>query len=335
MGTSSLKSFIQVILSLAVALGIFWYLYQDLDVKSLQAQLLSSHWGWILCSLGIAWVGYWIRGWRWALLIQTKGEQLPVSAHRAYHAVMVGYLINLLVPRAGEVARCGVLVRNNGIPLGQGLGTVIVERSVDLLFLGATILLAFLLENQLFISLADQLLDLDQLAHQWSKHFPLLLGIGLGMGIVLFLLGKKYRKHPFLQKVFLFFRQLIAGLRFIGSLQQPLGFWISSLVIWVIYFLTMYTVSLGIESAANLSASQVLLVMVMGSIGMIAPVQGGIGTFHALVAFILIEFGVPEADGIIFAAIIHGTQVVLVVVVGLASWIMMLKLPPWKKPFTD
>jgi hypothetical protein len=105
--------------------------------------------------------------------------------------------------------------------------------------------------------------------------------------------------------------------------------------IWIIYFLTMYTVSQGIESAANLSGSQVLLVMVMGTIGMIAPVQGGIGTFHALVAYILVVFGVPEADGKIFAAIIHGTQMLLVIGIGLISWILMLKTPAWKKPLTS
>ena len=94
----------------------------------------------------------------------------------------------------------------------------------------------------------------------------------------------------------------------------------------------MYTVSLGIQSTANLTPGQVLLVMVMGSIGMIAPVQGGIGTFHALVAYILIKFGVSESDGKIFAAIIHGTQVILILVVGLISWIMMTRIPAWIKP---
>jgi hypothetical protein len=94
----------------------------------------------------------------------------------------------------------------------------------------------------------------------------------------------------------------------------------------------MFTVSLGIQSTANLTPGQVLLVMVMGSIGMVAPVQGGIGTFHALVAYILIQFGVSETDGKIFAAIIHGTQTILVMLFGLVSWILMMKVPAWIKP---
>jgi hypothetical protein len=94
----------------------------------------------------------------------------------------------------------------------------------------------------------------------------------------------------------------------------------------------MYTISFGIPSTASLSTGEVLLVMVMGSIGMIAPVRGGIGTFHALVAFILIQLGISEIDGKIFAVIIHGTQVMVVLIAGLVSWLIMMKLPSWTKP---
>jgi len=330
-----IKQVLQVALSLGIALWIFWFLYRDIEFAQLQAQLASSNWFWILLSLLIAWAGYWLRGWRWALLFRQEADQLPVSSNRAYHAVMVGYLVNLLIPRAGEVARCTVLTRNNGIPLGQAIGTVLVERSVDLLFLAGTIFTAFLLENQLFISLAGQLVNLNSLTSSLLDKLPLLLGGTAVFLLFLYLLGRKYRNHGLVNKFQLFFRQLLSGVRAIGNLKNPMGFWISSVIIWIIYFLTLYTVSQGIESAANLSGGQVLLVMVMGTIGMIAPVQGGIGTFHALVAYILVVFGVPEADGKIFAAIIHGTQMLVVIVVGLISWILMLKIPAWKKPFVS
>lgn len=330
-----IKQVLQVALSLGIALWIFWFLYRDIEFARLQSQLASSNWFWIGISLTVAWAGYWLRGWRWALLFRQEADQLPVTSNRAYHAVMVGYLVNLLIPRAGEVARCTVLTRNNGIPIGQVIGTVLVERSVDLLFMAGTFFLAFLLESQLFVSLVGQLVDISALTSKLLSQLPLLLGGGALFLLFLYLLGKKYRNHGFVNKLQLFFRQLLSGVLAIKTLKNPLGFWLSSVVIWFIYFLTMYTVSQGIGSAANLSGSQVLLVMVMGTIGMIAPVQGGIGTFHALVAYILVVFGVPEADGKIFAAIIHGTQMLLVIGVGLLSWILMLKTPAWKKPLTS
>lgn len=326
-----IKQGIQIASSLAIAVWIFWFLYKDIEVESLIAQIRSSNWFWIFFSLGISLFGFWLRGWRWSLLIHEE-ESKKVTANRAFHALMVGYLANLLIPRAGEVARCGVLTRTNGISIGHVLGTVIVERSIDLLFLVGTVFLAFLIENQLFLTLAAQLIDLDSLSHKLLDNLPIFVGGSVLFLIFLLLLFRRFRNHGLVNKLQSFGRQLYSGIKSVASLKNPAGFWASSVLIWVIYFLTMYTVSLGIQSTANLTPGQVLLVMVMGSIGMIAPVQGGIGTFHALVAYILIQFGVSESDGKIFAAIIHGTQVILILAVGLISWIMMTRIPAWIKP---
>ncbi len=327
------KQGVQVAISLAVAVWIFWFLYKDIELASLMKQLRSSNWFWIFSSLAISLLGFWIRGWRWALLIQGD-EGNPVTANRAYHAVMVGYLANLLVPRAGEVARCGVLSRTNGISVGHLIGTVILERSIDLLFLIGTVFLAFSLENKLFLALAGDLIDIRSLSVSLLNNLPIFIG-GLVIFIIfLYLVFKRFRNHGIINKLQNFGRQLLTGVKSISTLKNPLGFWTSSVVIWIIYFLTMYLVSLGIQSTANLTPGEVLLVMVMGSIGMIAPVQGGIGTFHALVAYILIQFGVSEADGKIFAAIIHGTQVIMIMIVGLISWIVTMRIPAWNKPNT-
>lgn len=325
------KQGIQVTISLAVAIWIFWFLYKDIELASLLDQVRSSNWFWILTSLTISLLGFWIRGWRWALLIQVdEGKQ--VTPNRAYHAVMVGYLANLLVPRAGEVARCGVLSRTNGISVGHLIGTVILERSIDLLFLISTILLAFLLENKLFLALSGDLIDLNSLGEKLLNNLPILLGGLIVFVLFLHFIFKRFRNHGFINKLQNFGRQLLTGVKSISTLKNPQGFWASSVLIWIIYFVTMYTVSLGIQSTANLTSGEVLLVMVMGSIGMVAPVQGGIGTFHALVAYILIQFGVSENDGKIFAAIIHGTQVIMIMISGLVSWIVMMRIPAWNKP---
>lgn len=326
-----IKQTIQIVISLAIAIWIFWFLYKDIELESLVNQVLSSNWAWIGLSMVIALGGYWLRGWRWTLLI-TKSEGRKVTTSDAYHAVMVGYLANLLVPRAGEVARCGILNRTNGQSVGHLLGTVIVERTIDLVFMMATIFLAFVVENQLFVSLANQLVNLESLGELALRNLPILIGGGLIFVLVIYFLLQRFRDHGFIKKIQHFLREIYSGIKGISKLKNPAGFWISSIVIWVIYFLTMYTVSLGIQSTANLSPGEVLLVMVMGSIGMIAPVQGGIGTFHALVAFILIQLGISEQDGKIFAAIIHGTQVILVLVGGLVSWLVMMQKQVGNKP---
>jgi uncharacterized protein (TIRG00374 family) len=331
MGQKYIKQFIQITISLGIAIWIFWFLYKDIAIDSLIDQIKSSNWAWISGSLAVSMLGYLLRSWRWTLLIDTE-EGKEVTLSRSYHAVMIGNLVNMIIPRAGEVARCGVLTRTNGISVGYLFGTVIVERSVDLLCLATTILLAFFVEKDLFLNLAGQLVDLESLGQKVLSNLPIVIG-GLAVFILLVLyIFKRFRDHGLINKLQHFFREILSGLKRIGKLSNPAGFWISSVLLWFIYFLTMYTISFGIPSTANLSSGEVLLVMVMGSIGMIAPVQGGIGTFHALVAFILIQLGISEVDGKIFAAIIHGTQVILVIIAGLVSWLIMMKLPSWTKP---
>lgn len=331
MSSNYIKQFFQVAISLGIASWIFWFLYKDIALESLLNQIKSSNWSWIIFSLSISMLGYLVRSWRWNLLIDTEVGQ-KVSLARSYHAVMIGNLINMLIPRAGEVARCGVLTRTNGISLGYLFGTVIVERSVDLVLLLSTISLAFLVEKDLFVNLASQLIDLDFLAQKLLSNLPIVIGGLAVFSLFVFYVFKRFRDHGFVNKLQHFFKEILSGFKRIGKLSNPSGFWISSVLLWVIYFFTMYTISLGIPSTANLSLGEVLLVMVMGSIGMIAPVQGGIGTFHALVAFILIQLGISEVDGKIFAVITHSTQVLLVLGAGMVSWLIMMKLPSWTKP---
>ncbi|MGY6523411.1 MAG: lysylphosphatidylglycerol synthase transmembrane domain-containing protein [Mongoliitalea sp.] len=328
------KQFFQVALSLALAGWIFWFLYKDISWSSLIAMFLESSFFWLAISLIISVLGFWLRAWRWTLLIDADA-QVRTKTMRAFVALMIGYLANLAVPRAGEIARCGVLVKTEDKQLGGLIGTVVLERTIDLLFMLGTILLAFIIERQLFLSLLSELVSLDALLGKISGALPLVIG-GLGIAVLfLFLVFKKYQHHSIFKKIRHFLRDMVRGIISLRVVKNQWGFWGSSTLIWVSYYLTMLTVAWAIPATASLSLSSVLLVMVMGSIGMVAPVQGGIGTFHALVAYILFAFGLEEADGKIFAAIIHGVQMLLVIVLGLFSLGYFIKITAQKASKTS
>lgn len=312
------KQFFQVLISLALAAWIFWFLYKDISWDSLISMFLKSSFSWLSISLGISIVGLWLRAWRWALLIDAESTQ-KTKTTRTLVALMIGYLTNLAVPRAGEIARCGVLVKTEGKQIGGLIGTVVLERTIDLLFMLGTIFLAFFLERQVFLDLLRQLVSLDQLVHTASNAFPVFLGGFLIAVLFFFLVFKKYQHHTLFKKIRHFIRDIVKGLISLRKVENQWGFWVSSTLIWLTYYTTMLSVAWAIPATASLSLSSVLMVMVMGSIGMIAPVQGGIGTFHALVAYILMTFGLDEADGKIFAAIIHGLQMLLIIILGLFS----------------
>ncbi|GHB30764.1 dolichol-P-glucose synthetase [Mongoliitalea lutea] len=295
---------------------------------------LESSFFWLTISLIVSIIGFWLRAWRWALLIDAD-TQHQTKTIRAFVALMVGYLANLVVPRAGEIARCGVLVKTDEKQLGGLIGTVVLERTIDLFFMLVTILLAFVIERKLFLTLFNELVSFDVLFGKISGALPLVIG-GLGIALLfLFLIFKKYQHSSAFKKIRHFLRDIVRGIISLRNVKNQWGFWGSSTLIWVTYYLTMLTVAWAIPATDSLSLSSVLLVMVMGSIGMVAPVQGGIGTFHALVAYILIVFGLEEADGKIFAAIIHGLQMLLVIIMGLFSLGYFLKITAQKASKTS
>lgn len=284
-----------MVLSLLVAIWIFWYLYKDIKLESLAEALRQATVFWIILSVAVSIWGYWLRAWRWKLLIEADETQ-SVKTLRVFWALMIGYLANLLVPRAGEVARCGVLKKTNQLQVGKLLGTVVLERTVDLLFLIGIIFLAFLSENRIFLALLGDLVSFAAIQNVFVGYLPLLIGLVMAVGILGYWASKKYRDKGLVKKLRHFILDFLKGLKSVGYLGNKWGFWSSSAMIWAVYFVMMYFIAKAIPSTDSLSATSVLMVMVMGSIGMIAPVQGGIGTFHALVAYILLFYGLTDED---------------------------------------
>lgn len=327
----SLRQFIQLILSLVVALGIFWLLYKDIEFVQLEEALIQTSFLWISFSVLLSLLGYWIRAWRWKLLIEA-GENRTLSTPRVFWALMFGYLINLIVPRAGEVARCGALKRADDVPIGSLFGTVVVERTVDMMCMLGTILLAFLLERAVFLDLLDRLVAVEQLKAGFLDWLPYLVSFLLVLSGFIYWLYLRLKSSSRLLQFRQFLRQFVRGIKSVSALESPTAFWISTLLIWIIYYGMMYFVAIAIPSTASLDPSSVLMVMVMGSIGMVVPVQGGIGTFHALVAFILLFYGITEEEGKIFAVIVHGSQVLTIFLLGFVSSVILAKLTWKRKP---
>lgn len=307
----------QVALSLLVAIGIFWLLYKDIQLSKVKEALSQTSLGWVFLSLVLSVVGYWVRAWRWKILIVAEEGLKPLSTSNTFWALMVGYLTNLLIPRAGELSRCAVLSKTDGLPMGRLLGTVFLERVIDLLLMIAITLLAFLIEGSMFLKLTTDLMDMQGLVEKLKGYFLLLLFGLLILSVISYFILAKYKESGFFKKVRHFTRDFIQGLISLKQVKNQATFWLSSIGIWLIYYFSLVFLVWAIPSSDTLSLQAVLMVLVMGSIGMIAPVQGGIGTFHALVAFILMTYGLTEEEGKIFAVIVHGLQLILMMILGL------------------
>lgn len=322
--STKLKNGLRVTVSLVVALLIFYYLYKDIESEVFLEALKGTDIFLFSSAMLIALIGYWLRAWRWKSLIATN-ETIALKTSPIFWSLMFGNMVNLIFPRAGEVARCGAVRKTYPIQFGKIFGTVVLERTIDMLFMLFMIALAFVFEGGIFLEILDNLISLSSIKNFVSEYIFFATLLILGMILVAFIIYIQFKKTALVGKLLQFIRQFVSGLKTLFDMENKTGFWMATFLIWIIYFLMMYWMALSIPSTSTLSATSVLMVLVMGSIGMIAPVQGGIGTFHAMVAFILLSYGIPEEQGKVFAMLAHTSQMIIVLILGGISFLYLFR----------
>lgn len=331
-----MKNVLKYTVSLLIAGGLMWYVFHDIDASALLAKLKEVRYGWVVVAAIIFLISYGTRAYRWNLLLKPLGYP-HLNLLRTVTAVSIGYFANLLVPRLGEVSRCGVLKRLDDVPLTTGLGTVVAERLIDLV----TLLLVTLV---LFVAEFDRLSGFiggfaaDRVDNAGEALFSVYIfgGIVGLLGLLFWAIGRVWKaqlkRSALFQKIRTFLREVARGLASIGSIENKIGFWMSTLLLWTCYFFMSYVVFFALPETENLTPWAGVAVLVMGSFGMAAPVQGGFGTFHALVSGVLVLYGVSESDGVLFATLVHGLQTLSFIVFGAVAFVLASVLPPRKQP---
>jgi uncharacterized membrane protein YbhN (UPF0104 family) len=326
----NIKNALKYLISLAIAGGLLWFTFQQshLDAADLWAKISAADYRWVLVSAVLTLVAHWSRAERWRVLLEPVVPQRPNSID-ATASVLTGYLANLALPRAGEVARCGTLYRLSGVPVNISFGTVVAERLFDvlmlLILLGVTFLLEFDRLSEFFLNFLG-----DKLPKGTSGSGILLLvgAVVVGLGLLGWFLFKRYQKalgqHPLYQKVSTFLSGLLAGLLSVRKLRRPGLFLFHTVLIWVLYYLMSYTLFFAMPATADLGPLAGLTILVVGSLGMAAPTPGGIGSFHLLVGQVALLYGLTSQDGQVLATFIHGVSTIMIIILGILSLLVVL-----------
>lgn len=296
---------------------------KNMSLEDILAGLQTVEYGWVILSIAISILSHWLRAYRWTLLLNTQGYQ--PSVFTAYLSLMTGYLANMAIPRMGEVARCTVLSKEEKIPVSFSFGTVITDRLLDLLMLGLLTVFLLFMEFDLLESFFSSFVS--EKAPILLDLWPYLILIGvLGLSTVIYLVKKTKtaeNQNSFLYKVGKFISDMISGISAIRRVKKQTLFWLSTLAIWTAYYLMLYVISFGFGPTDDLSLMAGVAVLVMGSLGMAAPVTNGIGAYQALVASILLLYGISETDGLVFAVVSHGSQIFSVIIIGFLSLLIL------------
>jgi uncharacterized protein (TIRG00374 family) len=319
-----LKQALQYLIIFAIG-GIFMYfVFKGIEWKELSQKLKGANYYWIALGMLVGVISHWVRAWRATALYMPLG--FTVTSLRSFYAVMVGYLVNYIIPRAGEVSRCAVLNKTDDLPVQKTLGTVITERIVDMAMLVLILLLVFFMNAQLIVQYVNE---------QWQSRAGISLSgnklIIAGIVLVAFVAGwfllKKLAVHPVVIKIKQILTGFAEGLLSIRSVANPVLFIFQSMVIWLCYILMMYFCLFALNATSALTFYDTLVVFAIGTIGMIIPAPAaGAGTYHFAVMQSLMLFGVSESDGIAFATLVHGVQMIVLIAIGIVCCIPVFLL---------
>jgi glycosyltransferase 2 family protein len=328
----NLKKAVKYILFLLIGILVFWWAYRDVNLKELGKSLKSINYFWIVVSVLLSVLSQVSRAYRWNMLIKPMGYKPKVS--NIFLSTLVLYFTNLLLPRAGEVARCTVLSRYEKIPFSKLVGTVIVERFADLMFmmflaviifaLNVPILKQFFLNHPEFGQNIIKLLTLSNI----------ILGlIILALIIILFLVLKPVRKggklHNILSKLKSNFKE---GVKSVSLLENKWYFIGHTVFIFLMWLLMLYAVFLAFKPTSHLSPLVGAFTFLMGGLAMLMPVQGGIGPWHFMVIESLFLFGIDRFDGQVFALVAHTSTNLIYLLFGAIAMIMFPMVNRHYKP---
>jgi len=315
----------------AIGILLLYFAFKDIDIQHLKDDFREAKYSWVLLSLFFAVIAYISRAIRWVLIIEPLGFKPGVR--NSFYSLMIGYLANFAFPRIGEITRCATLGKKENIPVDKLVGTVIVERAVDfislLLLLGVLIVFRFetfgnFFRENVFIPIGEKV--------STTFNFSIYIWIILGGSLVIFLIvylifRQQLSKLKLIARSKNIIKGIVEGLKTVYTLKKRGLFLIHTLIIWASYWAMTWVVVFSLESTANLEAMDGLFLLVIGGLGMSAPVQSGIGAYHWIVSrgLVAVYPWISIEEGLVFATITHESQSLLAILLGSMSFAMIFR----------
>ena len=314
-----MKKVLNILVPFALALGILWWMYRGTDWRSFMQTIRDEmSWGWMLSSLIFGVLAQQVRAWRWRLALEPLGEKPRRSTTE--DAIFLSYATSLVVPRVGEVMRCGSLQRSDGVPFAKSLGTVVTERIVDSIMIVLLTSLAFMSQIPVFLKFLHTTgTDIHSLLSRFTATGYVVTAICLVAALAagVFILNKYVRRGRDLLRDL---RSGILSLKDVRSLPLYLFY---SLLIWVCYFLHFYVAFFAFDFTSVVSPTDAFLIFCIGSFAVLVPTPNGAGPWHFAVKTMLVLLYptlISETQAILFALTVHTIQTGLVILLGAWAW---------------
>ena len=312
--------------SFALGGGLLFLALRGADFATVGEALREAHWGWLVPLALVSVLSVVARAWRWAILLDTlprpdgtpQPSRTPLGV--ATSSVLIGYLVNLAIPRLGEVVRAGNVAARRPVGFAAVVGTVVAERLLDvILMIGAIASVAVMFGDRLGALAAEAAAGLERLVAGLPAAVDALIVGGavilVGAAVAFYVRAKRKRGSGPGR-----FAGLVAqfrdGLLTLVRTGRPLALVVSTLVIWGSYVVMSY-LPLRILGMTGLSLVDAFVLMTVGAVGMALPAPGGAGSYHyATIQTLVLLFGVAVSPATSYAVLAHAAQLLFYAVTG-------------------
>lgn len=321
-------SVLKYLVFLAIGVVLFWLAFRGENINEIFLEIKNANYTWIVLAIIIMFLSHIVRAMRWNQLLDTL--HIKTKTHTTFYAVMIGYFVNNVVSRLGEITRCGVLARHHKVPVNSVIGTIIAERAFDILTMFIILLITIL--SQLYF-LGDFIYEhlVYPITTKFSSSISALLIIGggfIGICLLFFFLYRlflpKLRKMKLFHKILDLVKGFWQGIKTIKNVKHKNLFIFYSVLMWGLYTLTIYLCFQSITATKHLTFIDALTIMALGSIGTLVPTPGGIGAYQYFVTLALIAlFFIEKSTASAFANLVYFTQWLMINIIGSISWVLL------------
>ncbi|SDS48524.1 hypothetical protein SAMN05216503_3211 [Polaribacter sp. KT25b] len=306
----SIKKILKIILPLVLGGFLVWYSISKISIDVLIGYFKEANYSWIFLGLFFGILSHLSRAYRWKFMLEPLGYKPKFT--NSVLAVLVGYLVNLALPRAGEISRATVMANYEKIPFEKGFGTIVAERIADLIMMLSIVAIT------LFV-------QFDFIYNLLTKNFnPIKISIAIVVLIIGFYIFSSFVKKAtsgFLLKIKTFVSGLIEGVTSIFKMKNKWAFIFHTVFIWVMYVAMFWATVPAIEGL-NVPFGGILIGFIAGGFS-IAATNGGIGLYPIAVAGALALFNIPTEPATAFGWIMWTAQTAMIIVFGGLAFLLL------------
>jgi uncharacterized protein (TIRG00374 family) len=310
----SIIKFLKIGIPLGLGIFLIYYSYSKFTPEQLEEisfYFKKADYRIVALSVFLSLLSHISRAYRWNFMLEPLGYK-PKLANN-FMAVYVAYIMNLFIPKSGEISRAVVINKYEHIPFDKAFGTIISERVVDLLFLFGFTTIALILQFELLFNYIVELV-------QPSKLY-IAFGV-LCLLAIIFFLFLKYSKSQLSQKLKQFFKGILEGVLSILKMKKKGAFLAHTFIIWGLYLLSFYTALYALEETSGITFGIIIITFVVGSFSF-AFTNSGFGSYPFFVAGILAVFSIPETVGTAIGWIVWTSNIASIIFFGGLSFLIL------------